>query len=310
MNSDNGEKTPRTNILYRIDGFIKRFIPNFNARAILYFSLIFAIALYFQIWRISSHEQNEKPSTKQETIIADDNYWNSDEYKDRIKNQTVESFTKELQDWLSGSNQEFSRRTFEDILLINTSLTSETGGNLDTVVPENFNYLENHAKARYQYAKQHNFLSESPTMITYGSLVCDLDERTEKATNITVYEWRYASMPKLAEFMKSNPDWKIQIGDRILDVSDPKIEDPDFLALKNSQTQPPGLFSFLIFKDNKENRIFLTDSTILENNQIDSRQTFGSLISNPKSPKLYFKYGYEGCRQIGNQEAQSYERFD
>lgn len=307
MNND--ESPPKRNILYKFDGLVKKFIPNFNARAILYFSFVFAIALYLQVWRIGSHIPQE-PIRNQETVIADDNYWNSDEYKNKIATQTVESFTSELQAWLNGQNQEFSRRKFEDILFINNAPSTETEESPATVVPENFNYLENHARARYQYAMQNRFLSDQPTLISYGNVVCDLDERTEQATGIKAYEWRYASMSKLAAFMNNKPDWKIQLGDRILDVSDPRIEDPTLLALKTPQTQPPGLFSFLIFKDTKSNRIFLADSTILENNQIDSRLTLSSLTISPKAPKLSFKYGYEGCLQISNSGEVHYDQFD
>src|SRR5450759_484280 len=95
------------NFIYKIDGFVKKFIPNFNLRAIIYFSLIFAIAVYFQIWSISSHPPKVPPQVgKQETVIADDNYWASSEYKDKLQRQTVASFTSELKDWLEGSSQE------------------------------------------------------------------------------------------------------------------------------------------------------------------------------------------------------------
>lgn len=302
------EDTPKKqNILQKIDGFFGKFIPSFNARAILYFSFIFAIALYLQIWRIGSH--NPPPKETQETVIADDSYWNSSEYHDRIKNQTVESFTKELQDWLNGNSQEFSRRKFEDMLFINSASTLDTGGSVATIVPESFNYLENHARGRYQYAKQNGFLSDSPTLITYGNLVCDIGDRTEKDTGISLYEWRYASMPKLAAFMNTKPDWKIQIKDRILDVSDPRIEDAGLLAIKTSQSQPPGLFSFLVFQDKSSNRIYLADSEILEMNSVDARQTFSNLVGLKKQPKLYYKYGFEGCKQINNSTS-SYEQFD
>lgn len=302
------EDTPKKqNILQKIDGLFGKFIPSFNARAILYFSLIFAVALYLQIWRIGSH--TPPPKQTQETVIADDSYWNSSEYHDKIKNQSLESFTKELQDWLGGNSQEFSRRKFEDMLFINSASTLDTGGSLATVVPESFNYLENHARGRYQYAKNNNFLSESPALISYGNLVCDLDPRTEKDTGISLYEWRYASMSKLSEFMKTKPDFKIQVKDRILDIADPRIEDAGLLATKTSQSQPPGLFSFLIFQDKSSNRIYLADSEILEMNGVDARQTFSNLVGLKKQPKLYFKYGFEGCKQINNSEIR-YEQFD
>lgn len=41
--------TPKRGSLYWFDGLIKKVIPNFNVRAILYFSVIFGIALYVQI---------------------------------------------------------------------------------------------------------------------------------------------------------------------------------------------------------------------------------------------------------------------
>ncbi len=299
---DNDESQPRKNLLQRFDGVVKKIIPNFNARAILYFSIIFAIAMYLQVWRISSHTPSAKPdNSKQETVIADDNYWASNEYKEKIKNQTVESFTNELERWLNNQDQEFSRRKFEDMLFINNGLTLLTGGDLASVVPESFNYLENHARARYLYAKDKGFKSDTPTLVKLGSLVCDIGEKVEKPTGIELYDWRYASMPKLAEFMATRPDWKIQIGDRILDVSDPRIEDKDILKLRNAQTQPVGLFSFLVFRDPQSNRIYLADNAILDKNGVDAKLTLSRLTTHYDSvPKLYFQYGYEGCKQINN----------
>lgn len=314
MSDQHDQNSPptRLNFLSKFDNFVKKFIPNFNMRAVIYFSIIFAIALYLQIWRISFH--SSKPNTnqgKQETVIADSNYWASPEYKDRIKQQTVQSFTTEFEHWLEGKDQEFSRRKFEDMLYINSSLTAQTGGDLTTIVPSNFNYLENHAKARFLYAKSKSFLNETPTLVSHGTIVCDLDTKTEKATGIELYEWRYASMPKLADFMKTNPDWKIQIGDRILDVSDPWIEDKDVLKYKTSQTQPAGLFSFFIFRQPETNRIFLADSTILQNNGIDTKQTLSQLGIIPnKSPKLYFTTGFESCSQINSIPENNYEQFN
>ncbi len=303
MNDEQEPKQPsKNNWLYRFDNLIKTFIPNFNVRAILYITSIFAVAMFLEIWHISSPTQPQQTNSgKQETILADQKYWESAEYKDKIKNQTVESFTDEFQQWLNGKNKEFTRRKFEDILFINSGLSSLTGGDLATVVPENFNYLENHALARYQYAKDKDFLNDKPTLINLGSLVCDLDEKTEKATGIELYDWRYASMPKLAQFMKTKPDWKVQIGDEILDVSDPRIEDKDLLRLTNSQTQPIGLFSFLIFHYPQTNKIVLADTTMLENNGLDAKLTLSRIGAHlDKQPKLYFKYGYEGCKQINN----------
>lgn len=303
---------PRPHFLKKFDNFVKKFIPNFNTRAVVYFSLIFAIALYLQIWRIASPTPPTNTNQgKQETVIADDTYWASPEYKDRIKAQTVESFTSEFKAWLEGKTQEFSRRKFEDMLFINSGLTVATGGDLNTIIPANFNYLENHAKARFQYAKSNGFLSDAPTLISHGTIVCDLDAKTEKASGIELFEWRYASMPKLAEFMKTNPDWKMQIGDRILDVSDPWIEDKDVLKFKTTQTQPAGLFSFFIFRDPQNNRIFLADSTILENNGIDTKQTLSHLGLVPnKLPKLYFTTGFDGCSKINSLPENNYEQFN
>lgn len=302
MSDEQGPKQPnRNNWFYRFDNLIKTFIPNFNARAILYISLLFAVVIYLQVWRISSPAKVKNPETKKETVIADESYWQSKEYKDKIQNQTVESFTSELEQWLNGKSQEFVRRKFEDILFINNGLSTLTGGDLATVVPKNFNYLENHARARYQYAKDKGFLGDKPVLVKLGSLVCDLDDKTEKATGIELYDWRYASMPKLAEFMKTNPDWKVQIGDKILDISDPRIEDKALLRLENSQNQPVGLFSFLVFRDSQTNRIVLADTTMLENNGVDAKLTLSRIsLHLDKQPKLYFKYGNEGCKQINS----------
>lgn len=312
MDEKQDEKQPnKRNWFYRFDGFIKTFIPNFNVRAVLYISLLFAVVIYLQIWRISGPSQTKPAETKKETVIADNSYWQSQEYKDKIKNQTVQSFTDELQSWLNGNNQEFIRRKFEDVLFINSGLSTMTGGDLTTVVPENFNYLENHARARYQYAKDKGFLADSPALVKLGSLVCDLDEKTEKATGIELYDWRYASMPKLANFMKTNPDWKVQIGDKIFDISDPMIEDKDILRVRNSQNQPVGLFSFLVFHDPQTNQITLADWTMLDNNGVDASLTLSRLTEHlDKQPKLYFKYGYEGCKQINSLPQINYGQSD
>lgn len=299
--SEAPNNTPnKTNLFYKFDSFVKRFIPNFNVRAVVYFSLIFAIAMYLQVLRISSDTPPQTGGTN-ETVIADNKYWESKEYSDKIHNQTIESFTNEFSQWLNDKNQEFPRRKFEDMFYINSGLTSLTGGDLAVVVPENFNYLENHARGRYQYAKEHSFLSDSPTLIKHGTILCDMDEKTEKDTGIELYEWRYTDMPKLAEFLKTSPDWKIKVGDKIFEVNDARIEDKDLLKLKNSQNQPVGLFSFLVFRIPDTNRIFLADSTILEQNGIDDALTTSRIGSHwDKQPKLYFKYGYEGCKQINS----------
>ncbi|MCL5667159.1 MAG: hypothetical protein M1383_05320 [Patescibacteria group bacterium] len=304
MSDEQETKQPKRNSwLYRLDGLVKTFVPNFNLRAVLYISLLFAVAIYLQIWRISPQPKvsNPKPSPTRETVIADETYWQSQAYKEKIQTQTVESFTGELQQWLEGKNQELVRRKFEDLLFINSGLTPLTGGDLSTVVPESFNYLENHARARYQYAKDKGFLSDQPTLVKLGGLVCDLDDKTEKATGIELYDWRYSSMAKLAEFIKTSPDWKAQIGDKILDVRDPNLEDKDLLKSRNAQTQPAGLFSFLVLRDSQSNRIFLADNEILEKNGVDSQLTLSRIsVGFAKSPKIYFKYGYEGCKQINN----------
>jgi hypothetical protein len=244
-------------------------------------------------------------------IIADDNYWNSPAYADKIRNQTVESFTNELEKWLMGQDQEFTRRKFEDILFINNSSSAEAAGDFSLRVPENFNYLENHSRARYQYAKSNKLLLEAPVLIKHGTVVCDIADKTEKVTGIELYEWRYASMIKLAAFMKNKPDWKVQIGDRILDIYDPQLEDADVLVFRNAQTQPAGLFSFLVFREPASNHIVLADSTILENNGIDAKLTLARISSHlDKHPKIYFKFGFEGCKQITNYPEINYEQFD
>ncbi len=299
MNEEQGAP-PRNNLLYRFDRLIKRFIPNFNARAILYLSLIFATAVYVQIWRISSPTPDNTASQK-ETVVADASYWNSSAYAAKLQHQTVDSFTGELAQWLGGRDQEFSRRKFEDMLFINSGSTSAVGGDLTLIVPESFNYLENNGKARYQYARDKGFLSDTPTLVKLGTVVCDSDEKTEKVTGIELYDWRYASMPKLAAFMKTKPDWRMQIGDRIFDVSDPSIEDKDILKVRSAQTQPAGLFSFLIFRNPETNRIVLADSTMLEKNGVDEKLTLARISAhwNPQ-PKIYFRYGYGGCNQMGS----------
>lgn len=302
MDDQQEPKQPnKGNWFYRFDNLIKTFIPKFNVRAVIYISVLFATVMYLQIWRISGPSPAKDPNTNKETVIADESYWQSKEYKEKIQNQTMESFTGELENWLNEKDQEFVRRKFEDILFINNSLSTLTGGDLSMVVPENFNYLENHARARYQYAKNKSFLNDKPTLVKIGSLVCELGNKTEKATGIELYDWRYASMAKLAEFMKTKPDWKVQIGDKILDVSDPMIEDKDLLRYKTAQNQPAGLFSFLVFREPQTNRIVLADTTILENNGVDAALTLSRLTTRlDKQPKIFFKYGYEGCKQINN----------
>ena len=292
------ENLPKRGLLYAFDNLVKKVIPNFNLRAILYLSLIFAVFLYVQIWRISPPDK--KPVIeKHETVIADDAYWNSQGYHDKITKQTVESFTHEFEMWLSGISPEFSRRKFEDMIFINGGLALESGTDPTTAAPENFNYLENVGRARYQYAKTNGFLSDQSPLVKLGTLVCNIDDRTEQVTGIDLYDWRYVSMPKLAMFMKTKPDWKMPLGTTILDVSDPRIEDRDILKLRTAETQPTGLFSFLIFHDPHTNRITLADSALLDKNGIDAKLTLSRIETHwNKQPKLYFTGGYEGCRHM------------
>ncbi len=291
-------KPPKRGPIYWIDGFLNKFIPNFNLRAILYFSVLFAVVMFIQIWRFSEPSPSPKPTTPQttETVIADEAYWDSTTYTDRIKNQTVESFTNELARWLSDQDQEFTKRKFEDVLYINAGLAAD---DLMQVVPESFNEIENIGHARYRYAKENGFLSEQPTLVSLGTIVCNVGEKTEQVTGIKLYDFRYASMPNLAAFLKTKPDWKMRIGDRILDVSDPRMEDKELLRTRTSETQPTGLFSFLVFHDPTTNRITLADKAILDMNGVDAALTLSRIDQHwDKEPKLYFASGYEGCKQI------------
>jgi len=314
MNEDrySEEAVPKKNLLHRFDRFLQRFIPNFNVRAILYLSMMFAVTMYIQFWRIASPLPVPKPTQeKKETVIADQAYWDSQEYKQKIHDQTVDSFTQELESWLNRKDQEFSKRKFEDMLFINGGLTPMTGGDLTAVVPESFNYLENNARARYQYARDKGFLSEVPVLVKLGTLVCDIDAKTEQVTDVELYDWRFASMPKLAAFMNTKPDWKVQVGNRILDVSDPRIENKDILKARTTQSQPVGLFSFLILRNIKDNRIVVADSTILDSNGIDATLTLTRLSSHwDKQPKLYFQHGDEGCKQLGSVPSIDYGHSD
>jgi hypothetical protein len=135
--------------------------------------------------------------------------------------------------------------------------------------------------------------------VKIGTLVCDLDERTERVTGIDLYDWRYASMPKLSAFMATKPDWKIQVGERILDVSETRLEDKDLLKLRTSENQPTGLFSFLVFHDPQTKRVVLSDAAMLEKNGIDANLTLSRIDNHwDKQPKLYFTSGYGGCQNI------------
>lgn len=299
MDKETPKKKPPRGPLFWLDNTLKKYIPNFNARAILYLSIIFAMIMYIQIWRFGGDKKESVLEKPEETVVADQNYWESTEYQNKIQNQTVESFTKELKNWLDGNNQEFTRRKFEDMLYINAALRPDTGGDLVEVVPESFNYLENHAKARYIYTKEKGFLSDTPGLIKLGTIVCNIDTNTEQVTSVELYDWRYASMMKLAEFMNTKPDWKMPKGDKILDISDPQIEDKSILKNKTPDTQPAGLFSFLIFHNTKTNSISLADSHILTLNGIDAKLTLARLTTKwDKGPKIYFLYGFEGCKQL------------
>jgi hypothetical protein len=292
------QKPNKINLPHKIDNVIKTFIPNFNVRAILYITVIFAVALFLEIWRVSSPTPGNKTNSgKQETVLADQKYWDSQAYKDKIKNQTLQSFTAEFQSWLNGQSQEFVTRNFEDMIYINAGLTPSTGGDLATVVPENFNYLENGGKARYLYAKTKNFLIDQPVIQHLGNVSCDIDDHTEQATDIELYDWEYASMPKLTAFMKTFPDWKMQVGDKIYDVKDPLLS-----TIYNPIRQSVGLFSFLIFHFPKTNRYVVANAEILDNNGVDGYKTLLGIEANQgkKLSKLEFKYGFTGCQQINS----------
>lgn len=295
------DNTPHKNgPLSFLDTAIKKVIPNPSVRAIVCLSLLFMLALFIQIWRISS---DHKPVTKTgETVIADETYWDSKEYHDRIKNQTVDSFTHELKDWLAGTSQEFSRRKFEDMIFINGNAIADYGGDPSTLIPENFNYLETVGRARYQYAEAHGFLSDGPALVKLGTIICDSGENTERITGIELYDWRYASMPKLAAFMNTKPDWKMQVGDTFINVAERTREESTILKSRTAETQPVGLFSFLIFRDPNTNRVTIADSFIFDKNNIDAALTLSRMSTKwDKQPKLYFKSGYEGCRDLGKE---------
>lgn len=106
-------------------------------------------------------------------------------------------------------------------------------------------------------------------------------------------------MPKLATFMQTKPDWKMRIGDRIFDVSDPRILSAVLLKSRTPQTQPAGLFSILVFRDPKTNRITVADSAVLEKNGVDAKLTLDSM-GNGKQSTLHFKAGYNGCTKLNS----------
>ena len=301
MDEEKPGKPIRKGPLYWFDNLIKKFIPSFNYRAVIYFSVLFAIAIYVEIWRIATPAPPKPlpPETKKETVIADQSYWDSQTYHDKIRNQTVDSFVSELANWLNSKDKELVKRQFEDMVFINGGLTPDTGGDLTEVVPESFAYLENIGRARYQYAKDKGFLADAPILVKLGTIICNIDPSTEQVTNVELYDWRYASMPKLAAFLATSPDWKVTVGDKILDVSDPRIENKGLLKYRNTQTQPAGLFSFLIFHNTKTNGITLADSNILDLSGVDAKLTLARITSHwSKQPKLYFKYGFEGCKSL------------
>ena len=52
MNEENISEPTKKGPLHWFDSHVKKIIPNFNYRAILYLSVIFAVAMYVEIWRI------------------------------------------------------------------------------------------------------------------------------------------------------------------------------------------------------------------------------------------------------------------
>lgn len=299
---DNEIRPPKRGPVYWFDNVFKKFVPSFNVRAILYFSVIFGVAIAIQVWRISSSPVTRpvpQVEKSKETVIADERYWDSAAYKDKINHQTLDSFTSELEKWLKGEDQEFTKRKFEDMVFINVGSASETGLDLESLVPEASNYLETIGKARYGYTKEKGFVNDTPKLVKIGTLVCNLNEKTEQITGIDLYDWRYASMSKLAGFMGTKPDWKVQRGNRILDVSDSRLIDKDLLKSRTTENQPVGLFSFLIFHDPKGNKIVLSDAAMLEMNGVDAKLTLSRIDSKwDKHPKLYFSSGYNGCKNL------------
>jgi hypothetical protein len=295
--NDQDPQQNNKNLLYRFDSFIKTFIPNFNVRAIVYFTLIFGTALYLEIWQFSSPPKKQTNTLpKQETVLADKKYWSSSTYLEKIKSQTLETFTGEFERWLNNKDQDFSTRKFEDMFFINPAPTPVTEGDLATVVPQNFNYLENTGRARYLYAKQNGFLNDKPQIVKLANAGCTVNETTQQDTGIELYEWRYASVPKLLEFMKTYPDWKMQIGSQIYNVQD-QMMTPSTSEIK----QRVGLFSFLIFHNPKTNNFVVADTEILDSNGIDGFKTMVGLEThNGKLSLLDFKYGFEGCKEISN----------
>jgi hypothetical protein len=89
------------------------------------------------------------------------------------------------------------------------------------------------------------------------------------------------------------------VGDKILDISDPQIESADILKYRNANTQPAGLYSFLIFHNTKTNTMSVADSGILSLNGVDAKLTLARISAKwDKQPKMYFLYGFEGCKQL------------
>jgi hypothetical protein len=77
-----------SNYLYKFDRVIARMIPNFNVRAILYVSLIFALALYVEIWRISPSREANNVAT-QKTMDEALQYWNNSGYESSPQEQKI-----------------------------------------------------------------------------------------------------------------------------------------------------------------------------------------------------------------------------
>ena len=116
MNEENINEPKKKGPLHWFDSRVKKIIPNFNYRAILYLSVIFAVAMYVEIWRISSPvPKPPPPEIKKETVIADQSYWDGQAYKDKITNQTVDSFARETSNWLNDADKELVKRKFEDV---------------------------------------------------------------------------------------------------------------------------------------------------------------------------------------------------
>ena len=149
--------------------------------------------------------------------------------------------------------------------------------------------------------KEKGFLADTPALVDLGTITCAADAKTEQVTGMRLYDWRYASMQKLASFMGAKPNWKVLVDGKSVDVSDSRIVSKEKLKLLNAKTQPAGLFSILIFWNPETNHLSVADSTVLEKNGIDAKQTLDKVVSrNDKQVKLYFKPGYDGCKQLNS----------